>query len=135
MDRTMAVVCVLAASFAPVTTGAQTAGGDPAARFVEYRTSEMLLEAPGPALGATVRFFFVSSGARSRPGVVVEQVAPNSPAARAGLQVGDVVVELDRVAVIGVRQFETLIRHTPPGRPTQAVVVRKGQRRTFLLML
>jgi S1-C subfamily serine protease len=136
MDRTMAVACVLAASLVPVTTGAQTAGLDSAARVAGFRLDPMVLEAPGPSLGATVRVVFGEAlPAGLKVGVVVVQVAPNSPAARAGLQAGDVVVEFDRVAVTNARQFERLIQHTPPGRLTLMVAVRKGERRTFSLML
>lgn len=137
MDRTTAVVCVLTSWLVPATIGAQTAGGDPAARFAGFRLDETLLEAPGSSLGATVRGYFLGEArpAGVRAGVHVEQVAPDSPAARAGFQAGDVVIEFDRVAVTDVRQFERLVRHTPPGRLTLAVVVRKGQRRTLPLTL
>ena len=128
MDKTIAVVCVLAASLVPASIGAQTAGGDPEARFAEFRMlREMVLEARGSWLGATVR------GVKF--GVVVEQVKPHSAAARAGLQAGDVVIEFDRIAVTDARQFDRLVRHTPPGRLTVAVVVREGQRRTLPLTL
>jgi serine protease Do len=39
-------------------------------------------------------------------GVVVTRVAPGSPAARAGLRAGDVLLELNRAAVANVRDFE-----------------------------
>jgi serine protease Do len=61
-------------------------------------------------------------------GVVVEEVTEESPAAKAGLKKGDIVVEFDGERVRSVRQFTRLVQETPAGRKTQAVVMRGGQR-------
>jgi serine protease Do len=45
-------------------------------------------------------------GDPSLKGVVVTQIAPNGPAARAGLRPGDVLLEVNRKAVTSVRDFE-----------------------------
>jgi S1-C subfamily serine protease len=50
------------------------------------------------------RHFGISDGALK--GVVVAQLAPNSPAARAGLRPGDVLIEVNRKPVASVRDFE-----------------------------
>jgi serine protease Do len=61
-------------------------------------------------------------------GVVIEEVREDSPAAKAGLKKGDIVVEFDGERVRSVRQFTRLVQETPPGRRTQASVMRDGQR-------
>jgi serine protease Do len=61
-------------------------------------------------------------------GVLIEQVEDDSPAAKAGLKKGDVVVEFDGERVRSARQFTRLVQETPAGRKTAASVVRDGQR-------
>lgn len=63
-------------------------------------------------------------------GAVVEEVTEGSPAEKAGIRKGDVVVEFDGERVRGVRHLTRLVQETPDGRQVQAVVVRDGQRAT-----
>jgi serine protease Do len=60
-------------------------------------------------------------------GVSLDQVDENSPAAKAGLQKGDVVNEYDGQRVEGVLQFQRLVRETPPGRTVKISVWRGGK--------
>jgi serine protease Do len=59
-------------------------------------------------------------------GVLVANVEPDSPAARAGLKENDVIAEFDHQAVEGVVQFRRLVRETPPGRSVPITVWRNG---------
>jgi serine protease Do len=61
-------------------------------------------------------------------GVVIEEIAEDSPASKAGMKKGDIVVEFDGERVRSVRQFTRLVQETPAGRKAQAAVVRDGQR-------
>lgn len=61
-------------------------------------------------------------------GVVIEEVAEDSPAAKAALKKGDIVVEFDGERVRSVRQFARLVQETPAGRRVQTVVMRDGQK-------
>jgi serine protease Do len=61
-------------------------------------------------------------------GVVIEEVAEDSPASKAGLKKGDIVVEFDGERVRSVRQFRRLVQETPAGRKAQTAVMRDGQR-------
>ena len=60
-------------------------------------------------------------------GVVVSEVVPDGPSAKAGLEVKDVIVEYDGQAVEGTVQFRRLVRETPPGRSVNMEVVRDGR--------
>ncbi|HKV27584.1 MAG TPA: PDZ domain-containing protein [Candidatus Acidoferrales bacterium] len=60
-------------------------------------------------------------------GVVVSDILPDSPSAKAGLQAKDVILEYDGQAVEGTVQFRRLVRETPPGRSVAIEVSRNGQ--------
>ena len=62
-----------------------------------------------------------------KTGVVVDEVRSDSPAAKAGLKVGDLITEFDGERVRSARQFTRLVEETPPGRPVKAVVLRDGK--------
>ena len=91
-----------------------------------------ILGARGSQIGASIRDVDEddAKGARlaAQTGVVIEDVAEDSPAAKGGLKKGDVVVEFDGERVRSVRQFTRLVQETPAGRKTQASVMRDGQK-------
>jgi serine protease Do len=64
-------------------------------------------------------------------GVLVEDVTADGPAAKAGLQKGDIITEFDGERVRSVRQLTRLVQETPGGRTVQAAVVRGGNRTTL----
>jgi glutaredoxin-like YruB-family protein len=82
---------------------------------------------PRPGLGLRV------TDARDGPGAQVGSVRDDSPGARAGVQAGDVVVELSGVPVSSVADLERIAAQRRPGQPTSLVVVRDGERRTIIL--
>src|SRR5688572_22940030 len=59
-------------------------------------------------------------------GVEITRVADDSPAAKAGLKAGDVVLEYNGQRVEGVDQFMRLVRETPPGRDVRLSLSRGG---------
>ena len=59
-------------------------------------------------------------------GVVVTDVEPDSPAAKAGLKEKDVISQYDGQTVEGTVQFRRLVRETPPGRSVSLVISREG---------
>ena len=69
--------------------------------------------------------------AKVSAGVLVDEVDDDSPASKAGLRKGDIVVEFDGERVRSVRQFTRLVNETPSGRTVQASVMRDGQRVTM----
>ncbi len=86
-----------------------------------------ILAGRGGEIGVSIRE--VGASDKSRAGVVVEHVRPDSPAEHAGLQRADVIVEFDGEAVRSVRQFTRLVQETAPGKTVKMVVVRDGSRR------
>jgi serine protease Do len=63
---------------------------------------------------------------KEESGVEIKSVDADSPAQKAGLKVGDVVVEYNGQKVEGNEQFARLVRETPAGRPARLKVVREG---------
>lgn len=60
-------------------------------------------------------------------GVIVKEVTPDSPAAKAGLKENDVIVEYNGERVEGALQFGRLVRETPSGRTVALTTIRDGK--------
>jgi membrane-associated protease RseP (regulator of RpoE activity) len=75
-----------------------------------------------------LRTFF---GAPADRGVLVDQIRPDSPAARAGLRVGDVVVEVDADAVRSVGDVIDAISDRKTG-DVVAIAIERGRQRMTL---
>lgn len=69
------------------------------------------------------KFFHMNSN----DGAVISQVEPNSPGAKAGLKIGDVVTEVDGQAVTDASQLQILIGSKQPGTKIDLTVLRNGQ--------
>ena len=63
-------------------------------------------------------------------GVEITRVEDNSPAAKAGLKTGDVVLEYNGQRLEGTEQFVRMVRETPEGRQVRLVVSRDGSTET-----
>jgi len=63
-------------------------------------------------------------------GVEITRVEMNSPAAAAGLQAGDAVVEYNGQRVEGIEQFSRLVHETPAGREVKLKIYRNGAAQT-----
>jgi len=68
-----------------------------------------------------------SFGMAPRQGILVAQVSPDSPAAKAGLRQGDVIIAHDGQPVTDVGAFRNHIALTPPGQATRLTLVREGR--------
>lgn len=85
----------------------------------------------GSRIGVTVRD--IEDGdtkGKQTAGVIVEDVATDGPAAKAGIRKGDAIVEFDGERVRSARQLTRLVQETPAGRSVNAVLARDGQRTT-----
>ncbi|HSW49342.1 MAG TPA: PDZ domain-containing protein [Bryobacteraceae bacterium] len=63
-------------------------------------------------------------------GVEITRVEDDSPAAKAGLKVGDVVLEYNGQRLEGTEQFVRMVRETPEGRQARLLVSREGSTQT-----
>jgi serine protease Do len=68
---------------------------------------------------------------KQETGVEITTVTKDSPAEKAGLQKGDVVLEYNNERVESMEQFVRLVRETPVGRTVKLLVSREGQPRTI----
>ena len=64
-------------------------------------------------------------------GVEIKSVDADSPAAKAGLKEGDVVLDYNGTPVAGFEQFARLVRETPSGRQARLTVWRAGSTQTI----
>jgi serine protease Do len=72
-----------------------------------------------------------ANGLKEGVGALVSSVAQEGPAAKAGIQDGDVIVKFDGKDVATVRGLPRLVSQTQIGKEVEVEVLRKGQRRTF----
>ncbi|HME00786.1 MAG TPA: PDZ domain-containing protein [Terriglobia bacterium] len=64
-------------------------------------------------------------------GALVTEVEPDSPAAKAGLQVNDVIVDFAGDKVRSVASLRRMVRETPVDRTVPIEILRNGERRTL----
>lgn len=68
-------------------------------------------------------------------GVELTHIEEESPAAKAGLKSGDVVLEYNGQRVEGMEQFARFVRETPPGRESKLTVSRDGNRQMVMVKI
>jgi serine protease Do len=68
---------------------------------------------------------------REEAGVEITRVEEESPAAKAGLKVGDAILQFNGQRVEGFEQFSRFVRETPPGREVKLTVSRDGTVQTI----
>lgn len=82
----------------------------------------------GPRIGVRVRDVEPSDVTKQKlagqAGAVIEEVDSQTPAAKAGLKAGDVVVAFDGERVRSARQLDRLVEETAPGRSVKMSIVR-----------
>lgn len=106
-------------------------------RQVEPRSrgNLMVLDGRGAQLGVMVSDPSTRQSPQADPGslragVVVDDVNPDSPAEKAGIKAGDLIVEYDGERVRSARQFTRLVQETPEGRTVKIGLLRDGKRQT-----
>ncbi|AEH44896.1 protease Do [Thermodesulfatator indicus DSM 15286] len=76
-----------------------------------------------------------SFGLEKPEGALVTDVAPNSPADKAGLKPGDIIVEYNGKPVKNVAELRTLVALTSPGTKVKMVVFRKGHKKELEVVI
>ncbi|WP_373604097.1 outer membrane-stress sensor serine endopeptidase DegS [Aggregatibacter sp. HMT-949] len=80
--------------------------------------------------GRVIRGYFgVQSdiSASGEQGILITDVSPNSPAAKAGIQVGDVILKLNNQEGISAREMMQIIANTQPNTQVIVTIVRLGR--------
>ncbi len=132
--KTWKTAAVVAAAVAAATVGAVIApiahGQTRIARAQAPRALEVLTGSS--RFGVSIRDLEDgdAKAAKGATGVLVEEVSTDSPAEKAGIRKGDVIVEFDGERVRSVRQLTRLVQETPAGRTVAAILQRDGQRTT-----
>jgi serine protease Do len=89
-----------------------------------------LMSIDGSYLGVGVRDIDAESkktlNLKEERGAEITSVEPGSPADKAGLKQGDVVLDYNGQRIEGTQQFIRMVRETPPGREVKIVVSRSG---------
>jgi serine protease Do len=123
---TLLGVLALVIVLAPSVQGQTTVKPRP---FQEYFKSHLL---GGSGIGVTLRDVDDADMKREKlpalAGAVVEDVEADSPAAKAGIKAGDVIVTFDSEKVRSARHLTRLIEETPEGREVEATVIRAGEK-------
>ena len=76
-----------------------------------------------------------SFGIESGTGILVAQVSDGSPASKAGLRQGDVIVAFQGEPVKSVGSFRNRVALVPPGTEVALALIRDGERRTLRVTL
>lgn len=100
---------------------------EPGRRVQVQRPDVMMLDGRGAQLGVMVSDLDAKA---TTGGVKIDDVNPDSPAEKAGIKAGDVVVEYDGERVRSARQFTRLVQETPEGRSVAIALLRDGKRQT-----
>lgn len=81
----------------------------------------------GVQIGPVEKDVAESIGLGKVTGALVSAVEPDSPAAKAGLQPGDVIVQFDGKAIDKVSDLPRLVGSTKPGNNSSVTVFRRGK--------
>lgn len=87
------------------------------------------------APGRRVSFGTVPDFAFQGPGVRVTGTVPDSPAAKAGIREGDVVLQIEGRDVANLQEFSNILRGLSPGQAVSVVVARGSERLTLAVTL
>ena len=69
--------------------------------------------------------------AKVREGVLVTEVQPNTPAAKAGLHSGDIILEFAGKPVSGPRELQGMVEEVKAGSTQSLTILRSGKRMTL----
>ena len=122
---------LLIAAAIAVAIGVTLEAQDRGAQRIEPRRIQ--LDGVGGSIGVNVRDVTAEEAQRAKlsppQGAYVTRVERDSPAEKAGIMTGDVIVEFDGERVRSARQLSRLVRESADDRSVRAAVVRDGNRR------
>ena len=108
-------------------------------KIAEMTGEPVVSQAPGPGVGLGLTVDNLRPELRekyrikARSGVVILRVAPGSSSDIAGLQAGDVILEINQQRVADLRQYGQIMAKTEQGKPILLLLQRSGQ--TFFVTI
>lgn len=129
------MLAALALAVIPSRIAAQESGG--AFEIPAPPAQDMVFESDRGAgwLGVTISEVSADKAKESKlstaQGVLVEQIDPNGPAAKAGVKAGDIITEFNGQRVEGTMGLRRMVRETPEGRTVQLTIWREGRSQTL----
>ena len=87
----------------------------------------------GVQIGPVDKEVAESIGLGSATGVLVSAVEPDSPAAKAGLQAGDVIVQFNGTKIDKVSDLPRLVGNTKPGSKVSLTIFRRGKQQQLAI--
>jgi C-terminal processing protease CtpA/Prc len=101
---------------------------EPLTVTIETATAETASPSAAAApSGRKVRFGTIPDFAFQGPGAKIDSVTPGSPAEKAGLRQGDVLVRIGDRQLEGLRDFSEALKALEAGQAVQATVLRDGE--------
>jgi serine protease Do len=74
-------------------------------------------------------------GVKENTGALISSVTPDGPAAKAGIEAGDVILKFDGKDVSTVRGLPRIVAQTPIGRTVDVELLRKGQKKLLKVLV
>jgi serine protease Do len=74
-------------------------------------------------------------GVKENTGALVSSVTPDGPAAKAGIEAGDVILKFDGKEISTVRGLPRIVAQTPIGRTVDVDLLRKGQKKSLKVLV
>jgi len=123
-------------ALAPLTLPAQPFAPEPPAPEPQAQTRVVRLGGGGSFIGVGVQEVDADRAKtlklKEEAGVEITRIEDDSPAAKAGLKVNDVILQYHGQRVEGIEQFSRFVRETPPGREVKMLIVRDGNNQTVV---
>jgi serine protease Do len=74
-------------------------------------------------------------GMKDTAGALIAEVSKDSPAEKAGIKVGDVIVRFDNKPIMAMRKLPRIVAETEIGKHVEVVVWRNGEKKTLTVVL
>jgi hypothetical protein len=97
---------------------------------LEERAIYVSLKRPGRRRGKGVRLGFFPDNWYDGIGALLETISPDTPADRAGLKAGDIILEYDGKKVKSIKELRIMLRQTERGASVKIVYLRDGKTHT-----
>jgi hypothetical protein len=101
---------------------------DPLSVTIEGTATETAAKPASAApSGRKVRFGTIPDFAFQGPGAKIDSVTPGSPAEKAGLRQGDILIQIGEQKIASLREFSAALKTLEPDQTVRATVLRDGE--------